>query len=443
MRMMGVDSVDYHEHTVAGRGDDPVLAAAAYYASRGETPMVWGGRGRGLLGLDGEVDLGEYRALFGLGGAHDPLTGTRLVGCRRPGLELVVSPPKSVAELGVIGRAEDMHLIVDAERDATLAYLDELVSERGGRRGRAQVATSTGGLIWATSRHATTRAGDPQVHDHVLIANAVRMGDTRGGWKALDTAFVRDHLHAATAVGRMAGAAKAVELGYGIEADGGPSGRLGGWAITGIPAEVCEIHSTRSAQITAAVGADASYAARAVAARATRDHKTDEPLRDLMFRWQAELTALGYPPAALDAAVEAAGLAYRPPAVDLEDLAGALLAPGGRLASEKTFSRGDVIVAVAPHLHGLPVSVPRPGRRGGVGPRPGHTAARRGRGQGGGVGGRLRARRRGPDRRAGRRHGRPGRGPGPLVGRLRCHRGSPGPARRSADRHPTSTSLSG
>ena len=33
-----------------------------------------------------------------------------------------------------------------------------------------------------------------------------------------------------------------------------------------------------------------------------------------------------------------------------------MLAPGGRLASEKTFTRGDVVVAVAPHLHGLPVS---------------------------------------------------------------------------------------
>ena len=34
-----------------------------------------------------------------------------------------------------------------------------------------------------------------------------------------------------------------------------------------------------------------------------------------------------------------------------------MLSPGGRLASEKTFSRADVIVAVAPHMHGLPVSV--------------------------------------------------------------------------------------
>ncbi len=352
MRMMGVDSVDYHEHTVAGRGDDPV---AAYYASRGETPMTWGGTGRHLLGLDVEVDLDDYRAVFGPAGARDPRSGVRLAACRRPGLELVVSPHKSIAELGVIGRAEDMHAIVDAERDATMNYLDHLVCERGGRRGRAQVPTATGGLIWATSRHATTRAGDPQVHDHVLVANAVSMRDTRGGWKGADTALLRDHLHAATALGRMAAAAKAVELCYGIEADPGRSGRLGGWAVTGIPTAVCEVHSTRSAQITAAVGSDASYASRAVAARATRDRKVHEPVGDLVVRWQEELTAAGHPPADIDAAVTAAGETYRPPVVDLEALASELLGPGGRLAGEKTFDRAEVIVAVAPHLHGLPL----------------------------------------------------------------------------------------
>jgi hypothetical protein len=109
-----------------------VAAGAAYYASRGETPMSWGGSGRVLLGLQGEVDLADYRALFGAGGAQHPVSGARLVACRRPGLELVISPSKSVAELGVIGRAEDMHAIVDAERDATLAYLDRL-----GQRGAA------------------------------------------------------------------------------------------------------------------------------------------------------------------------------------------------------------------------------------------------------------------------------------------------------------------
>jgi len=37
-----------------------------------------------------------------------------------------MSAHKSVAELGVIGRAEDMHQIMDAERDATLGYLDRV-----------------------------------------------------------------------------------------------------------------------------------------------------------------------------------------------------------------------------------------------------------------------------------------------------------------------------
>ncbi|HWF20813.1 MAG TPA: hypothetical protein VG226_01600 [Acidimicrobiales bacterium] len=47
---------------------------------------------------------------------------------------------------------------IDVERDASLAYLDRLAAERGGRRGRAQTVTSTGGLTWATLRHATTLA---------------------------------------------------------------------------------------------------------------------------------------------------------------------------------------------------------------------------------------------------------------------------------------------
>ena len=74
----------------------------------------------------------------------------------------------------MIGRADDMHAIVDAERDATLAYLDAMVRKFGGRRGDPVRFTPTSGLTWATSRHATTRAGDPQVHDHVLITNGTQ-----------------------------------------------------------------------------------------------------------------------------------------------------------------------------------------------------------------------------------------------------------------------------
>jgi TrwC relaxase len=140
MRMMGAHSVAYHEHTVAGRGDDPVANALDYYSSRGETPMSWGGSGAPLLGLEGEVDMADWRALFGAGGPRHPESGERLVGCMRPGMELVVSPGKSVAELRVIGRPDDMHQILDAETTATLNYLDQVTREQGGGEGGCRCA---------------------------------------------------------------------------------------------------------------------------------------------------------------------------------------------------------------------------------------------------------------------------------------------------------------
>ena len=173
MRMMGVDSVEYHRSTVLARGDDHPGQALAYYASRGETPLLWGGLGAKALCLRGAVTDAQYEALFGPDGACDPTTGQRLVNTKRPGLELVISAHKSVAELGVIGRAEDMHKIMDAERAVTLAYLDDLTARLGGRRGRAMERTPTEGLIYAVTRHATSRAGDPCPHDHVLLAKVL------------------------------------------------------------------------------------------------------------------------------------------------------------------------------------------------------------------------------------------------------------------------------
>jgi len=295
MALMGADSVAYHEANVADRADDQAGAALAYYGSRGETPLVWGGSGAKMLGLEGEATPDAYRAVFGPGGARLPRTEANLVSTRRPGIELVVSPHKSVAELGVLGRADDMHAIVDAERDATMGYLDAMVRKMGGRRGDPVRFTPTSGLTWATSRHATTRAGDPQVHDHVLVANVVWMRDERGGPKALDTAFVRDQLHAATAVGRLAAARVAVELGYAIEPDRGRSGRLGSWRIAGIPDEALAVHSKRQAQIDDLVGEYASPRSRGVAARTDRGAKRREPVADLVRRWRGGAGRGGVP----------------------------------------------------------------------------------------------------------------------------------------------------
>jgi hypothetical protein len=53
MRTMGAESVAYNRRTVLERGDDFPGMALTYYASRGETPLRWGGTGAEALGLDG------------------------------------------------------------------------------------------------------------------------------------------------------------------------------------------------------------------------------------------------------------------------------------------------------------------------------------------------------------------------------------------------------
>ncbi len=350
LRMMGVDSVEYHRRTVLGRGDDFEGLAVAYYGSRGEAPLQWGGRVAARLGLVGAADDAEYEAVFAKGGARDLHLGTRLVDTKRPGVELVVAAHKSVAILGLLGKADDMHAILDAETDATLGFLEEWFARQGGRRGKVQRRAPTGGLLWARTRHAVSRSGDPNPHDHVLVANLTEMLDDRGGWKGLDTAGLRDLVHAATMVGRMAAAAKAVELGYAIKADHGPSGKLDHWAVAGIPTAVTELFSKRSTEIDEAMETEGftSYRARGIAARTTRDPKTNDSPESLLVRWYDELDSIGWPARRINERLRIVQDEHRRPLRSLADgeraeIVRCLIGSSGPLAERKAFTRPDVV----------------------------------------------------------------------------------------------------
>jgi conjugative relaxase-like TrwC/TraI family protein len=358
-RMMGVDSVEYHRTTVLGRDDDHAGQAVLYYGSRGETPLQWGGALAERLGLVGAVDDAGYDAIYGRGGARDPHLGTPLAKTKRPGVELVVAAHKTVAVLGLIGRVEDMHAILDAETDAALGFLDEWFTRQGGRRGKSQRRTHTSGLLWARTRHATSRAGDPAPHDHVLIANLTEMLDDRGGWKALDTAGIRDLVHAATMAGRLAAAETAVSLGYAIDPDHGPSGRLDHWRIAGIPTEVVEQFSKRGDAIEDELerAGFRSYRARGIAARNSREAKKDETPEALIGRWHDELDAIGWPSRKLNQRLNIVNERHhRPPRTltdrEREQLVYDTIGPNGPLAKRKAFTRADVIRVVAPALYG-------------------------------------------------------------------------------------------
>ena len=252
-----------------------------------------------------------------------------------------------------------MHAILDAESDATVRFLDEWFARQGGRRGKTQRRTHTGGLLWARTRHATSRAGDPAPHDHVLIANLTEMLDDRGGWKALDTAGIRDLVHAATMAGRLAAAEKAVQLCYAIEPDHGPSGKLDHWRIAGIPAEVADRFSKRAEAIQEELEQTGftSYRARGVAARNSRDAKKDGKPEALIGRWLDELDSIGWPSRKLNQRLNIVNERRHQPLRTLTDqqrvrLVADAIGPNGPLAKRKAFTRADVIRVIAPALYG-------------------------------------------------------------------------------------------
>ncbi len=186
------------------------------------------------------------------------------------------------------------------------------------------------------------------------------MLDDEGGFKALDSASLRDSVEAATMIGRLHSAARAVELGFDIEADPGPSGHLRHWRIVGIPDAVCELFSKRSDDIAEHLARTGQhgYRARGVAARATRSVKRHTGVDELLPTWHDELAALGWPVERLVehlAVAQTRARALRFPLTDTEidRAAGEVLDVDGRLlANHKIFTRTQLIAELAPRLYG-------------------------------------------------------------------------------------------
>ena len=115
----------------------------------------------------------------------------------RPGFDLTFSAPKSVSVLFGIGDDELRAVLRDAHDGAVIDALGYLEREAAvTRRGPGGVHAIAGnGFVAAAFRHRTSRAGDPQLHTHVLVANLTLGAD--GRWSTLDGR--RIYAHAKTA----------------------------------------------------------------------------------------------------------------------------------------------------------------------------------------------------------------------------------------------------
>lgn len=113
---------------------------------------------------------------------------SRPAGTAVAGFDITFSPVKSVSALWALAPravSEKVEAAHHAAVDDALAWLEQhAVFTRLGRNGVRQVDVD--GLVSARFDHRDSRAGDPDLHTHVLIANRVRTLD--GLWRTLDGA---------------------------------------------------------------------------------------------------------------------------------------------------------------------------------------------------------------------------------------------------------------
>ncbi|KRE65670.1 hypothetical protein ASG92_16960 [Arthrobacter sp. Soil736] len=189
--------------------DDLTIAppdATTYYMKSGTPPGRWVGSGLdGINRTIGDaVTETDAKAIFDL--AVHPDTGTHLgrphgqptlvqnsqgqASTRQAvaGFDLTFSVPKSVSVLWAISPRAVQDQILQTHHEAaeaTLKWLEDFVIHtRAGRNGVAHLGTR--GAIAAAFDHWESRAGDPQLHTHLVIANRVqRISD--GAWVTLDS----------------------------------------------------------------------------------------------------------------------------------------------------------------------------------------------------------------------------------------------------------------
>ncbi len=345
---------------------EPGRGLADYYTAEGCPPGRWLGSGLPTLGSGqlrtGDVVTEEQVARL-LGQGRDPLTGEPLgraypqyrsraeriadrvaelnpnladdaraaaveqieaeEATRRSrravaGFDLTFSVPKSVSVLWALADERTRAQIVAAHHAAiadVIGLLErEVAATRMGARGpeSAVAQVPVAGVIAAAFDHYDSRAGDPQLHTHVVIANKAKTV-LDGKWRALDGRPVHaamvalsEHYNAVLA-DRLTDTLGVVWTQRDRGADRNPA-----WEIAGVPDELLDVFSSRTTDIQVAKDQlIADYVAthghqpsaktilklRQQATLATRPEKALHSLSDLTDRWRTTAETHGHSPA--------------------------------------------------------------------------------------------------------------------------------------------------
>ena len=216
----------------------------------------------------------------------------------RPGYDVTLRPPKSVSVLWALAEPGDRAEIRQAHTEA----VDEVVRYLEDRAVRARLSGNDGrylketdGLIAAAFDHRTSRAGDPLLHTHVVVANMTRVDSDDGPvWRAIaGPGPVRARQGGRPSVP----GASAPPADRTARAWSGVRSTNGYADVVGVPAEVIETFSKRRTEIAEVMAESGNTSARAaqIATLETRKPKDYQVDPDTLFdQWRDEADAVGF-----------------------------------------------------------------------------------------------------------------------------------------------------
>lgn len=284
-------------------GEAYYLQVAAGTGTGVEAAGRWAGAGAAELDLAGPVDGDPLRAVLRGrhpgGGVLSP-THDRV---RVAAYDLTFAAPKSVSLLAALG-SDGVAAAVRAGHDeavaAALGYVERRAAAVRGEPGARRVPAPVDGLVAAAFVHRVSRALDPHLHTHVLVANLGAGPD--GRWRALDGRGLFAHRAAADAL-YHAHLRHALGTRLGVAWEPPRQGRAD---VAGVGEEVRRAFSRRAAAIAAELARSGRSGHRAadVAAAVTRPARhPDLAVEALLPGWRDRAAAAGLTGAALERVV--------------------------------------------------------------------------------------------------------------------------------------------
>ena len=305
----------------------PAAGLAAYYAADGTPPGRFLGAGLAGLANGAGIESGTVvteEALWRmLGMLQDPVTGEPLgqiprtqpatvidrFGRQRKvpktvaGFDLTFSAPKSVSVAWAMADDATLARIYAAHHralEAVIAYGESQVfATRLGKGGVVQ--EDIRGIVATAFDHWDSRAGDPQLHTHVVVLNRVQaVGD--GKWRTLDSkALFRAAVGMSELYNGILADQLTADLGWTWTAEQRRRSTEPKWEVEGVPKILRDHFSQRTTAIeaakddliaifTASHGREPTtrevIQLRQHATLTTREDKHLRPLRDLITEWR-------------------------------------------------------------------------------------------------------------------------------------------------------------